>query len=172
LWIRRIGQSRRLAELATFDITAHGLSIYHTGASRRRHPITTSEPDRPPHTQRRTLGRDVADRGDRSALLRPILIDSRCLAAISRYTALRPTLSMSIASAAVAMSGSMIMFLSCLVRFLRSRGSGFPFRPPSRSKVLPWCTFCASRRCRVLLGGGRWSHRRGPFGAGFCGRVI
>jgi hypothetical protein len=99
LWIRRIGQSRRLAELATFDITAHGLSIYHTGASRRRHPITTSEPDRPPHTQRRTLGRDVADRGDRSALLRPILIDSRCLAAISRYTALRPTLSMSVASA-------------------------------------------------------------------------
>src|SRR5215216_6661591 len=36
---------------------------------------------------------------------RPILIDSLCLAAISRYTALRPTLSMSVASAAVAMSG-------------------------------------------------------------------
>ena len=58
---------------------------------------------------------------------RPILIDSRCLAAISRYTALRPTLSMSVASAALAMSGSMIMFLSCLVRFLRRRESNTPF---------------------------------------------
>jgi hypothetical protein len=50
---------------------------------------------------------------------RPILIDSRCLAAISRYTPLRPTLSMSVASAAVAISGSMIMFLSCRVAFPR-----------------------------------------------------
>jgi hypothetical protein len=45
------------------------------------------------------------------------LIHSRCLAAISLYTGLRPTLSMSVASAAVAMSGSVIMFHSCLVRF-------------------------------------------------------
>jgi hypothetical protein len=66
----------------------------------------------------------------------------------------------------------MIMFLSCLVRFLRRRGSGFPFRLLLCSKVVPGCTFCASRRCRVLLGGGRWFHRRSPFGAGFCGRVI
>jgi hypothetical protein len=83
---------------------------------------------------------------------RPILIDSRCLAAISRYTALRQTLSMSVASAAVAMSGFMIMFLSGRVRFIRRRGSGFPVRLLSRSKVVPGCTFCASRRCRVLLG--------------------
>jgi hypothetical protein len=52
----------------------------------------------------------------------PILIDSRCLTVISRYTTLRPNLSISVASAAVAMSGSMIMFLSCLVRFLGRRG--------------------------------------------------
>jgi hypothetical protein len=57
-------------------------------------------------------------------------------------------------------------------RFLRRCGSRFPLRLLSRSKVEPRCTFYASRRCRVLLGGGKWSHRRGPFGAGFCGRVI
>jgi hypothetical protein len=106
LRIRRIDQSRRLDELATFDITAHSL---------------------------RLRGRDAR-------CGRPILIDSRCLAAISRYTALRPTLSMSVASAAVAMSGSVIMFLSCLIRFLRRRGSGFSFRLLSGSKVVSRCT--------------------------------
>jgi hypothetical protein len=85
---------------------------------------------------------------------RPILIDSGCLAAINRYTALRPNLSTSVASAAVAMSGSMIMFLSCLVRLPRRRGLRLPLRLLSRSGVVPGCTFCASRRCRVLLGGG------------------
>ena len=103
---------------------------------------------------------------------RPILIDSRCLAVISRYTALRPNLSMSVASAAVAMSGSVIMFLSCLVRFLRRRGSGFHcgfcrvagLCPGARSAPADAAAFCS-----VV---GRWFHRRGPFGAGFCGRVI
>src|SRR4030095_4434096 len=44
------------------------LSIYHRALLDRPPTITTSEPARPPHTQRRTLGRDVGDRGDRCAL--------------------------------------------------------------------------------------------------------
>jgi hypothetical protein len=71
---------------------------------------------------------------------RPILIDSGCLAAINRYTALRPNLSTSVASAAVAMSGSMIMFLSCLVRLPRRRGLRLPLRLLSRSGVVPGCS--------------------------------
>jgi hypothetical protein len=47
----------------------------------------------------------------------------------------KTTLSMSVASAAVAMSGSVIMYLSCLVRFLRRRGQDFHFG------------FCREARC-------------------------
>jgi hypothetical protein len=54
---------------------------------------------------------------------------------------------MSVASAAVAMSGSMIMFLFCPVRFLRRRGSKFPLRLLARSKVVLGAQIAGSGFC-------------------------
>jgi hypothetical protein len=97
------------------------------------------------------------------------LIDSRCAAVINRYTALRPT------PEHVGRLGGGHEWFHDHGRFLpgpvppQARGSEFPLRLLSRSKVVPRCTFCASRRCRVLLSGGRWSHRRVPLALDFVG---
>jgi hypothetical protein len=54
------------------------------------------------------------------------------------------------------MSGFMIVFLfPARSGSLRSRGSGFPLRLLSHSKVVPGCTFCAAdaaRSARVVAG--------------------
>jgi hypothetical protein len=86
------------------------------------------------------------------------LDDSSCLAAISRYMPLRPSLSMSVASAET-IGGFVIVFLS------RQSGSA----AGAESRAVGSAPADAAAYCS---GGGRQSHRRGPFGAGFCERVI
>jgi hypothetical protein len=54
--------------------------------------------------------------------------------------AVAAALSMSVASASVAMSGFIIVFLSRRVAFLRRRESNTPLRLPSGSKVVSRCT--------------------------------
>jgi hypothetical protein len=63
-----------------------------------------------------------------------------------------------VVASAVTIGGFVIVFL-LLVGFLGRR-------------EIAGIGFCANRGCRVLFGRSSRSHRRGPFGAGFCGRVI
>jgi hypothetical protein len=86
-------------------------------------------------------------RGDRCALRAADLdrLPLPCCDQLVHGAAAHPELS--VASAAVAMSGFMIVFLSCLVTFPGRRESNTPLRVLSCSKVGPWST---NRRQWVL----------------------
>jgi hypothetical protein len=104
---------------------------------RPRNALMTTCGAAPP--KRRTLGRDGGRRGDRCALRAADLdrLPLPCCDQLVHGAVAHPELS--VASAAVAMSGFMIVFLSCQVPFPGRRESNTPLRVLSGSKVGPRC---------------------------------